>query len=236
MRRSLSTASLFVLAVLIAVPSRAVDFLQLLLRKPQATMITRVRAEAENEATGLEKALEWQRMQLLDEHGRYNNRGLLQANLHRQAHLPPPHPHAAPSAARLKPGSDTIYYFSWLSRGPINAGGRTRAILVHPTYSQTIYAGAASGGLWQTTDGGTNWYPLTDRWANTAISSLAFDAGNNPNIIYAGTGETYYYDAIGGVGLLKSTDGGYNWAVVSRARISCGRIPLAPAMAVCSPK
>jgi len=40
--------------------------------------------------------------------------------------------------------------------------GRTTALAIDPTNTQVIYAGAAEGGVWKTTNGGTTWTPLTD--------------------------------------------------------------------------
>jgi len=104
---------------------------------------------------------------------------------------------------------------NWIQRGPANVGGRTRALIVDPddaTY-KTWFAGAVSGGVWKTTDGGATWKILSEEFTN--ISSLAM-APNNPNTIYAGTGEsfpggTYFV----GNGIWKSTNRGVNWVQLS---------------------
>jgi hypothetical protein len=44
---------------------------------------------------------------------------------------------------------------------PIVAG-RVTALAVDPANSNVVYAGAADGGVWKTTDGGIHWTPLTD--------------------------------------------------------------------------
>jgi hypothetical protein len=51
----------------------------------------------------------------------------------------------------------------WLSIGPRNVNGRVKALAVHPTDPSTVYAGAASGGVWKSTDAGQSWRPLWDR-------------------------------------------------------------------------
>ncbi|MEP7339367.1 MAG: BACON domain-containing carbohydrate-binding protein, partial [Acidobacteriota bacterium] len=100
---------------------------------------------------------------------------------------------------------------AWTSLGPGNVGGRTRALLVHPRNPDTMFAGAASGGVWRTTSGGQNWTPMTDLMLNLAVNALAMDP-NNPDIIYAGTGEGFFNaDAVRGAGIFRSFDGGNTW-------------------------
>src|SRR5207249_7696470 len=86
--------------------------------------------------------------------------------------------------------------------------GRTTAIAVHPTIAGTIYVGAAGGGAWKTTDGGSSWASLTDSITDLFVGALAI-APSSPNIIYLGTGEGN--TGTPGIGLLKSTDGGATW-------------------------
>lgn len=69
-----------------------------------------------------------------------------------------------------------------------NWSGRVRAIAVDPRDANILYLGAATGGVWKTTDGGASWTPLTDAQPSLVIGSLALDPAN-PDIIYAGTGE-----------------------------------------------
>src|SRR5262249_22710524 len=45
----------------------------------------------------------------------------------------------------------------WTNVGPGNIGGRTRSILIHPQDPNTLYAGAVTGGVWKSVDGGKNW-------------------------------------------------------------------------------
>ncbi|MCL4832397.1 MAG: hypothetical protein KJZ86_08150 [Caldilineaceae bacterium] len=93
----------------------------------------------------------------------------------------------------------------------INVSGRVRALAVHPNDPNTVYLGAAQGGVWKTTNGGDSWTPLTDNQASLAMGALAIDP-QNPNTIYAGTGEpSNSLDSYYGAGILKSTDGGATW-------------------------
>jgi photosystem II stability/assembly factor-like uncharacterized protein len=91
------------------------------------------------------------------------------------------------------------------------SSGRITAIAVDPANSNNIYIGAAEGGVWKTTDGGTTWNPLTDTQPSLSFGSLAIDPTNS-SIIYAGTGEADNSgDSYYGAGILKSTDGGSTW-------------------------
>lgn len=101
-------------------------------------------------------------------------------------------------------------------RAPVS--GRVSAIALDPGYNgttnQTVYVGAAQGGVWRSIDNGANWTPLLDNQPSLAVGALAIDP-TNPNVIYVGTGEgnrsgdTYY-----GQGLLKTTDGGATWTQI----------------------
>ena len=91
--------------------------------------------------------------------------------------------------------------------------GRVTALAVDPRdpSGNTIYLGAAEGGLWKTADGGTTWTPLTDFQPSLAVGSIALDPSANPTAIYIGTGEENHSDSYYGAGVLKSTDGGTTW-------------------------
>lgn len=110
---------------------------------------------------------------------------------------------AAPQSALSAP--------SWQSVGPSNIGGRISAIVLHPTDANTIYAGAASGGVWKSTNNGSTWANIFNE--SPSIGSLALDP-NNPATIYVGTGEANP----GGVaiypgnGIWRSTDAGQTWS------------------------
>lgn len=105
----------------------------------------------------------------------------------------------------------------WKPRGPINFGGRTRAIMFDPNDAnhRTVYAGSVGGGLWKTTDiydVNPNWEPVDDLFDNLAVVSMAYDPSNTL-IMYFGTGEGFYNgDAVRGDGVWKTTDGGSTWS------------------------
>jgi photosystem II stability/assembly factor-like uncharacterized protein len=84
-------------------------------------------------------------------------------------------------------------------------GGRTRAILVSSLDSNRIFAGAVSGGLWRSDDGGESWTAINDQSANLTVTCIT-ENPMNPKEIYYGTGEVR--TGIVGAGIYKSTDGG----------------------------
>ena len=98
------------------------------------------------------------------------------------------------------------------SSPPITHSGRVTVLVTHPTDGNIVYAGTATGGVWKTLDGGLNWIPLTDRQPSLATGAIALMPGN-PDTIFVGTGEpNFSCDSHFGVGILKSTDGGYTWS------------------------
>ncbi|MBI1797970.1 MAG: T9SS type A sorting domain-containing protein [Candidatus Eisenbacteria bacterium] len=81
--------------------------------------------------------------------------------------------------------------------------GRITAIAVNPTDPNTVYVGAAQGGVYRSTDGGTTWTPIFDTAASLAIGALAL-APSDPTILYVGTGEANLAgDSFFGVGLYR---------------------------------
>lgn len=88
--------------------------------------------------------------------------------------------------------------------------GRVNCIAFHPEVETTVYAGAASGGLWRSTDDGTNWEPMTDDIPVLGISSIQIHP-EDPDTMYIATGDGNGSDTYS-VGILKSTDGGDNWS------------------------
>ena len=85
----------------------------------------------------------------------------------------------------------------------VPVSGRTTAIAIHPTNPNIVYVGTAQGGLYRTTDGGTNWTPLMDSADSLAIGSLAI-APSSPDTLYVGTGEpNFSADSFFGVGLYR---------------------------------
>lgn len=100
----------------------------------------------------------------------------------------------------------------WTTQGPGNIGARVNTIKVHPSNEDIIYAGFSDGGVFKTTDGGTNWNPIFDDQSFLTIGDIELDP-QDPNIVYVGTGDLNIsgYPFIGD-GLYRSMDGGENWS------------------------
>ncbi len=119
----------------------------------------------------------------------------------------------------------------WIPRGPTNIGGRLTDMAVDPTDENTVYAGAASGGVLRSRDGGQSWTPLFDDQPSLAIGALAIDPGDR-DVIYAGTGEVNPGGgsmAYGGAGVFRSTDAGDTWEPLGLEQTgTIGRIRVDP--------
>ncbi len=119
------------------------------------------------------------------------------------------------NAKAIRKGIKTSSKFTpvWEERGPANVGGRTRGLIIDPDDAthDTWFAGAATGGVWKTTDGGQTWTCLTDEFPNLSANTLAM-AESNHQIIYAGTGESFPGGTyLQGSGIFKTTDKGLIW-------------------------
>ena len=90
-------------------------------------------------------------------------------------------------------------------------GGRVTAVTGVPSQPRTFYMGAASGGVFRTTNGGQSWAPITD--GKMPIGSIgAITVANDPNIIYIGTGSDGVRSNVStGHGVYRSGDNGATW-------------------------
>jgi hypothetical protein len=102
----------------------------------------------------------------------------------------------------------------WTERGPSSLSngwtGRIDSLAIDPDHPDTMYAGASTGGVWKTTDGGTSggWVPLTDRMETMNTSALLLDP-TDPSILYVGTDQ----------GLFKTTNGGTTFTKFADATV-----------------
>lgn len=118
---------------------------------------------------------------------------------------------------------------TWRMIGP-HRGGRVVAVAGHPGENGTFYFGACAGGVWQTTDAGSTWVNISDGYFNTAAIGALAVSDADPNVIYAGTGETAIRGNVShGDGVYRSTDGGRTWQNVGLSESRhIGRIRIHP--------
>ena len=91
-------------------------------------------------------------------------------------------------------------------------GGRVVAVAGHTADPATYYFGAVAGGVWKTDDAGTTWRCVTDGQLKTSSVGALCVADADPNVVYAGMGETTIrIDVSHGDGVYKSNDGGRTW-------------------------
>ena len=115
---------------------------------------------------------------------------------------------ASPAAPRVDPAH--LGALKYRHIGP--EGNRVTSIAGVAGDPFTYYAGAASGGLWKTTDGGVHWAPIFEGELVSSIGSVTV-APSDPNVVWVGTGEPFIRSHISiGWGMYKSTDAGKTWA------------------------
>ncbi|MEN8192749.1 MAG: PKD domain-containing protein [Bacteroidota bacterium] len=124
-----------------------------------------------------------------------------------------------PNKMDLNKTANKVVLESWVQRGPINVGGRTRALAIDLDYNgssnKRILAGGVSGGMFLSEDDGLTWERTTSNSQLPSVTCLAQDP-TNKNVWYYGTGEfTGNSASSGGLylgeGIFKSTDGGNSW-------------------------
>jgi len=126
--------------------------------------------------------------------------------------LPLDHPSAQSSAAQAGFPDSMLASLKWRNIGP-NRGGRSQAVAGSASRPFEYFFGATGGGVWKTTDGGTTWRPVADGFLKTSTVGALAVAESNPDIVYAGMGETELRgNIIQGDGIYKSADGGKTWA------------------------
>jgi len=120
---------------------------------------------------------------------------------------------AVESMRLYKPAGDNAAErgHEWVNKGPFNIGGRIPAVAVNPKNPNTIFIGAADGGVWRSWNEGRSWHSVSDDWPAQAMGAIAIDPVDT-NIVYAGTGEANFGGIMfDGGGVFKSADGGTTW-------------------------
>ena len=109
----------------------------------------------------------------------------------------------------------------WRHIGP--EGNRFSAAAGVNDDPHTYYVGAASGGVYKTTDGGVHWEAIFDDQPVQSIGALAV-APSDPNVVWVGTGEGKIRSHVSiGAGVYRSEDAGRTWKF--KGLLDTGRIP-----------
>jgi photosystem II stability/assembly factor-like uncharacterized protein len=122
-----------------------------------------------------------------------------------------PRPPRGIEASKERTLSDQFEGLQFRNIGPLR-GGRSCAVAGVRHQPNTFYFGGTGGGVWKTTDGGSNWEVLSDKDFKTgSIGAIAVSEAD-PNVVYVGTGEEPIRGNVShGDGVYKSTDGGRSW-------------------------
>ncbi|MEO8448303.1 MAG: glycosyl hydrolase [Gemmatimonadota bacterium] len=100
---------------------------------------------------------------------------------------------------------------TWRNIGPLR-GGRSVAAAGSSSRPQEYYMGTTGGGVFKTSDGGSSWYPVSDKYFGGTIGAIAVSE-SNPDIVFVGGGEfAIRGNTSHGDGVYKTTDGGKTWA------------------------
>ncbi|MGE3171555.1 MAG: hypothetical protein AB7O97_02945 [Planctomycetota bacterium] len=97
------------------------------------------------------------------------------------------------------------------SIGPAAMSGRIGAVASVPGDPQVVWVGAASGGVWKSTDGGATFAPVFDDQDCTSIGAIAIDPRSS-DVVWVGSGEGNPRNSASvGRGIYRTRDGGRHW-------------------------
>ena len=118
-----------------------------------------------------------------------------------------------PGAGRgddVKIDSETLSGLQPRPIGPAAMSGRIAALDAVKGDRLTLFVGAAGGGVWKSSDGGTTFDPVFDKYCQS-IGAIAIDR-TKPKRVWVGTGESWTRNSVSvGDGIYKTTDGGDSW-------------------------
>jgi len=118
---------------------------------------------------------------------------------------------AAPAAEDRKTLDSRLEGLEFRCIGPYR-GGRSIAVVGVRRQPLVFYFGGTGGGVWKTTDGGSNWESVSDKTFKTGSVGAIAVSESDPNVVYVGMGESHIRGNLShGDGVYKSTDGGRTW-------------------------
>ncbi|MCY7348505.1 MAG: hypothetical protein LH614_20110 [Pyrinomonadaceae bacterium] len=124
---------------------------------------------------------------------------------------PSPQTSPNPPMATTQTNNNPLKLFQYRQIGPFR-GGRVSTVAGIASQPKIYYFGATGGGVWKTTDGGTNWFPVSDDYFRTGTVGAIGISESDPNILYVGMGEEAVRGNVShGDGVYKSMDAGKTW-------------------------
>ena len=130
------------------------------------------------------------------------------------------------TAQGVRSAFDSLHF---RSIGPAASGGRIHDLQIDPKNPSVLYVGAASGGVWKSTNNGVTWTDVFAGQPDNTFGALAIFEGDT-RIVWAGTGEQNNRQSSSwGGGVYRSTDGGASWSYLGlHDTRSIGRVVLHP--------
>src|SRR6266481_110388 len=126
----------------------------------------------------------------------------------------------------MAPDDDLFAGLRWRNVGPFH-GGRIAAVTGAIGQPGVFYIGTPAGGIWKTTSAGVTWFPIFDQFTNVDSIGAIQVAPSDPNIVYAGTGDSVQGSL--GDGMYKSIDAGKTWTHIGlEDTVKINRIAIDP--------
>ncbi len=117
-----------------------------------------------------------------------------------------------PSAAQQPVPPEAVQALEYRSIGPAVMGGRVADLAVDEDDASTFYVCTATGGVWKTTNHGSDFTPLFQDQATTSCGDVTL-APSNADVVWVGTGEPQNRQSSPwGNGVYRSVDGGKTWS------------------------
>jgi len=161
------------------------------------------------------KRWEWEAQQVIDIHGNFPNEEIQYRDFMQMLQKTEDDKYGLYSVVGAPCGTQG----DWKELGPVylpqnntnqmNGLGRLNAIALHPTDTNTFYAGSCAGGFWTSKDGGKTWSVYKDSLPTLGVSSIAVNP-NNPDTLYFGSGDRDHSSALG-FGVFRSINSGESW-------------------------
>ena len=94
--------------------------------------------------------------------------------------------------------------------GPAKMSGRISCIDAENRNHNTVWVGAANGGVWKSENQGTTFKPVFDEYCQS-IGCIAIDQ-QHPDTVWVGTGEVWVRNSVSaGNGIYRTVNGGEKW-------------------------